>query len=71
MPITLEELGWQLVVYADDCEPCDMCGEPVCPFCEEHYAECDCPGPTQDDEYEYRTLHGREYARRLGILVEH
>jgi hypothetical protein len=56
---------WQEVVYAHDCEACDMCEEPVCPKCEVHYADCPCPGPHQDDEYEYQTIDGQEMARRL------
>ncbi len=56
--------GWLKVVYASDCEPCDMCGEPVCAKCEDHYAECECPGPTMDEsEYEYEDFDGVEYAR--------
>ena len=31
--------------YASDCPACTMCGEPWCVDCEEHYAECSCPGP--------------------------
>ena len=46
---------WKKVVFASDCRPCEACGEPVCPVCSVHYAECDCPGPTQDDEYEYKS----------------
>lgn len=49
-----EHGDWQLVVCAADCAPCFDCDEPVCPVCSEHYADCECPGPTQDDEYEYR-----------------
>ena len=56
---------WKKVLYAHDCTPCDMCEEPVCPTCEVHYADCDCPGPHQDDEYQYRTIDGVEHARRL------
>jgi hypothetical protein len=33
------------IVYASDCSPCEACGDPVCPRCDIHYAECDCPGP--------------------------
>lgn len=41
------------IVYAPDCTPCEMCGEPICPVCNEHYAECNCPGPhSEDDEDE-------------------
>jgi hypothetical protein len=42
------------VVFAAECDECPDCGEPVCPVCVEHYADCECPGPTQDDMYEYR-----------------
>lgn len=57
---------WQKVVHAHDCTECEMCGEPVCPTCTEHYADCECPGPTQDDEFEYRdATDGTLEARRL------
>ncbi len=62
--IKLYSDGWLKVVYAHDCKDCDMCGEQVCQKCEMHYAECDCPGPTQEDEYEYQDFDGVEYARR-------
>lgn len=55
--------GWQLVIHADECAPCELCGSPVCPECGEHYADCPCPGPTQDDAYEYRWIDGVMYAR--------
>jgi hypothetical protein len=55
---------WRRVVFASDCRECDACGEPVCPVCIGHYADCDCPGPMQDDEYEYSTdLKGYMIAR--------
>ncbi len=38
------------VIYAADCAPCELCGEPVCPRCLEHYAECPCPGPDSSDD---------------------
>lgn len=63
---------WQLVIHASDCVACADCGEPVCPVCIEdpgvedaHYGMCACPGPTQDDEYEYREADGVLEARRL------
>ena len=56
---------WVKVVYASDCDECEMCGEPVCPVCKVHYFECDCPSPTQDDEYEYREIDGVEMARKI------
>ena len=38
------------VVFASDCTPCSECGEPVCPVCDDHYAECACPGPHSEAE---------------------
>ena len=61
---------WYPVVFAADCEPCDMCGEPICPICDEHYADCLCPGPHQDDEFKYREIDGRLYARNLEAVRE-
>lgn len=53
---------WKLVVFASDCKLCEMCEEPVCYICDEHYADCDCPGPTQDEvvyeEFD-KILYGR------------
>lgn len=46
---------WRKVIPAADCSRCRDCGEPVCPVCDDHYAECECPGPTQDGEMEYMT----------------
>ena len=57
--------NWKPVVFAYDCFPCDCCEEAVCPHCEVHYADCPCPGPMQEDEYEYKTIGSREYARPL------
>lgn len=56
---------WRPVVLASDCAECEGCGEPVCPHCSTHYADCDCPGPHQDDEFEYREIEGRLQARPL------
>jgi hypothetical protein len=42
-----------------------MCGDPICPVCEEHYAECECPGPTQCDEYEYKLVQDVMMAKPL------
>lgn len=56
---------WKRVVFASDCRACEDCGEPVCPVCEVHYSECECPGPTQDDEYEYREEKHILMARKL------
>ena len=37
------------VVFAHDCEPCPLCGEPLCLSCGDHYADCTCPGPDSED----------------------
>lgn len=54
---------WKKVVFADECKQCDMCDDLICYLCGDHYAECDCPGPTQDG-IEYKeideVLYGRE-----------
>ena len=36
---------WMPIVFAFECEPCEMCGEPICPYCKIHYADCSCFGP--------------------------
>lgn len=57
--------GLKRVVFACDCDECECCGEPVCPACQVHYGECGCPGPTQDDEYDYVEVDGVLYARPI------
>lgn len=57
--------GWIPVKFAGDCLECDMCGEPVCGDCGVHYSDCDHPGPSQDDAYEYEIIEGRLFARPL------
>ena len=61
--------GWKRVVFAGDCRPCDLCGEPLCEKCAVHYADCACPGPTQDDKYEYSEIDGLLWARPLNQEV--
>ena len=55
---------WQPVVYAGDCVDCPLCGEPVCYVCADHFSDCDCPGVTMDDDYEYSDHDGFLWARR-------
>jgi hypothetical protein len=52
--------GWMPVIFSAEC---DEWGN--CPRCGIDYAECPCPGPTQDDEYEYRIFSKNLWARRL------
>lgn len=42
---------WSPVVFASECGECEMCGEPVCSYCNTHYSECSCPGPHSEDEW--------------------
>jgi hypothetical protein len=63
----MNDIKWKKVILAGDCEPCEMCGDPICPVCVEHYAECECPGPHQEDEYEYKLMGDIMYARKLGV----
>lgn len=59
-------MDWQPVLLAAACPPCDCCGEPFCITCRQHYADCPCPGPHQD-EFEYREIGGCSMARSLTI----
>jgi hypothetical protein len=60
--------GYTKVVFASDCIYQDWDTEkecPVCPVCSVDYAECDCPGPTQDDLFEYLEVDGILYAKAI------
>lgn len=48
---------WRRVVFAAECD-----AEGNCPHCNFDYADCPCPGPTQD-EMEYRVIRGVLHAR--------
>ena len=50
---------WKKVVFSADCDD-----DGNCPQCGIDYADCDCPGPTQDDIYEYKEVRGIMYAKR-------
>lgn len=56
--MTNPERPWRPVIFAADCAVCPDCDELECPLCEVHYADCDCPGPHQSDEFEYRPAPG-------------
>lgn len=53
--------GYQEVVYAGQLHPCECCGEPWCELHQEHYADCKCFGPTQDNLH-YVKIEGFEFA---------
>jgi hypothetical protein len=59
------ERVWRRVWFADELLECSDCGEGVCPSCKQHFADCPCPGPTQEDLYQYKEMCGGLYARRL------
>lgn len=62
-------MEWKRVSFAADCEGYDEeTGElgDICSVCGGEYAECDCPGPTQDG-YEYAEIDGELYARPDGF----
>lgn len=44
--------GWVRVVFASEVDEDDNC-----PVCGIDYGDCPCPGPTQDDEYDYHESH--------------
>jgi hypothetical protein len=56
--------GWVPVVFVEDCEPCAACGKRVCPTCDEHYDDCECPGPAMEC-YTYRMHGGQLFAKRV------
>lgn len=58
---------WRRVAFASDCRECKCCGEPWCDVCDRHYADCECPGPNQEDEYEYREVGGVLEARPIPL----
>jgi hypothetical protein len=51
---------WVKVVFASDCDE-----DGNCPVCGIDYADCNCPGPTMDDEYDYKVdKDGELWARK-------
>lgn len=58
---------WIKVIFAADCIYEDWDTEKefaICPVCNTDYADCDCPGPTMEDEYEYKEIDGVLYAKK-------
>jgi len=51
-----------LVRYASDMSKCSGCEEPWCEEHGEHYGECSCVGPHQDDSYDYEYDGDKLYA---------
>lgn len=58
------------VVFAHDCiyDEWDKDREcPICPVCKTDYSECNCPGPMQQDIYDYKEINGVMYAKKKKI----
>jgi hypothetical protein len=53
---------WRPVVFSADCDE-----DGNCPRCRIDFADCDCPGPTQDG-YEYKAIKGRLMARESSVI---
>ncbi|MEJ7804397.1 MAG: hypothetical protein WKG03_00530 [Telluria sp.] len=56
--------GLRVYLFAE----CDEDGN--CPCCHADFGECECPDPTQDDEFEHDEQEGVFMARRLPIAPE-
>ena len=64
--------GWKLVSFAGDCAGGDEeTGELgyECSVCGGDYTECPCPGPTQEEDFEYKLDDGILFARRLADSI--
>lgn len=48
-------MEWTKVRTAADCTECAFCEEPFCEICNDHYADCNCIGPSQEEEFDYKT----------------
>lgn len=57
--------NWIKVVFAYECDE-----QGNCPNCGIDYADCPCPGPCQDDLYEYIEVDGGLFAMRLDLAEE-
>lgn len=59
--------GYQVVKFAGLFDLCDCCEEPWCDVHQEHYGDCCCIGPTQDD-VTYKTIDGYEFGTKLASV---
>lgn len=53
---------WEPIKFAYECGECECCGDAWCSDCGDHYGECLCIGPTEDDVI-YSKIEG--YAKRV------
>ena len=52
--------GWSNVTYAMHLGKCELCLEPWCDDCGDHYSECNCVGPQQDGVL-YKKIDGVQF----------
>jgi len=57
-------MAWSKVVFADECWECEYCDDLICPVCEDHYAECDHIGPTEDNVIYHEDNNGIMWGKR-------
>lgn len=50
---------WLRVVHSAECDEFGNC--PVC--VDVDFADCPCPGPTQEEEFDYKEVAGQLFAR--------
>lgn len=62
----MDDDNWVKVIFFSDCvfEEWDIDREyPICPVCKIDYGDCQCPGPTMEEEYDYKEIDGVLYAK--------
>jgi hypothetical protein len=64
LPSVIPPIGWNRVMCAADMLECELCGEPFCPECNNHYADCDCIWPDQD-EFTMKEIDGIQFATKI------
>ena len=60
-----------MTVYAADCDPCEYCGELICPECGDHYGDCPCPGPDSEQGTCQNNSAGLADLIDQGRMVQH
>ena len=63
METNKQDNEWIKVVYASELPSCEICEEKWCKKCNEHFFECECPGPHGEDEWEYQERADGLWAR--------
>lgn len=57
---------WALVRHVSEMEECPDCTEPYCELHNEHYAYCECIGPTEED-VTFKTINGVLFGTRYDV----